>query len=351
MSGWNYRPRGFRPSYGEYAAYGTSAMQGLRLAARGYRDASTVSRAVRRAPARVKGRPRRKAKKGPKKSTFKLTKDVSRIKRSMKVMKQHDDATTGTLTYRDVTSFRLLSALNEQAVASYSGSKTSSMETALANLKFFDPANPATLITANGTSGTYQRNYLFDSISSKLVVRNNYQSDVKVKIYLCKPKDDTSQTPFDAWNSAIADGGNAADINQINQFPTDYDLLNDLWSLKVVSNTVLSPGQTATSSHTEKNVEYDPATVDTHSLIFQKEYKSFEWLVVIEGTLSHDVAADDQGLAPCGIDILSYKTIKVKYSAGVNIKYIVLAQVLDVPATTFIQSHQPIPDNISYSVG
>lgn len=278
-----------------------------------------------------------------------VSKQICHIKKSLKTMKQHDDATTGTLTYRDLVSSRLLSAENRQNVISLDGSAVDDIELSLANLKFFDPSTPGTLITANGSTGTYQRNYLFDSISSKIVVRNNYQSDASVKIYLCKPKDDTSQSPYDAWGSGLADGGNADAITALNQYPTDYDLLNDLWSLKVVSNSVLSPGQTISCSNTESGVEYDPSIVDTHSLDYQKEYKAFTWLVVLMGTLGHDVSLDDQSIMQAGLDILVYKTLKVKYAAGVNIKYIHLAQTLDVTANP-VQSHQPVPNNVPYSV-
>ena len=281
----------------------------------------------------------------------KVKNDISSIKRSIKEMKQHDDATTGTMTKRQLLSSRLLSNINEQASVAIDMNGTGVIEGALTALKFFNPAVPGTLTTASGVSGTFQRNFLFDTMAGKVVVRNNYQSDAHVKIYLCKVKDDTSNDPRTAWSSGVVDGGDATGVDQLNQYPTDYNLLNDLWSLKVVSNTVLSPGQSVSCSHAERNIEYDPSTVDTHSLTYQKEYKAFQFLVVLSGSLSHDVAADDQGFSAAGLDILTYRTLKVKYAAGVNIKYLVMSEALDTPATSFVQSQKPVSDNLAYSIG
>lgn len=283
-------------------------------------------------------------------SRKKIKSEVKKIKKTIVKMKRHDDATTGTCRYRLMASYRQLSSNNAQSEATYSASDSTALQNSLASLKFFDASNPGTLLTANGGTGTYQRNYLFDSVTSKLIVRNNYQSDCKVKIYLCKVKDDTNQTPSACWAAGIADGGNASGVTQLNQFPTDYEVVKDLWNLKVVANKQLSPGDTCSVSHTEKDIEFDPATYDTHALEYQREYRSFQWLVVCEGVLAHDTTLDQQGIQQTGVDVMLHRSYCIKYNAGVNIKYIQLSEVIDTPTNGFVQSHQPIPDNIAYSV-
>ncbi len=189
-----------------------------------------------------------------------------------------------------------------------------------------------------------------------LVTNNNIwqqklvQSDCNLKVYLCKAKDDTSITPSSAWSSGLADSGNVSAITQLNQFPSDTDLFNDLWSSKVAGNFTLSPGQTASVSHTVKNVEYDPSLVDTHNLTYQKEYKAFTWMFVVSGVLSHDTTLNEQGMAACGVDFSHHVSTVISYDAGTNIKYVHVVENLDTPTNGFVQSHQPVPDNISYSV-
>lgn len=280
----------------------------------------------------------------------KLVQKVCTMENQIKSLKMSENASLGQCTYRLLDSSRRLSNVNEQESSFFSPNSINNIETAIQNLKYFDPSAPGTLVTAAFGSGTYQRNVLLKSISQSLEIRNNYQSDCKLKVYLCTCKDDTSISPLNAWQSAYGDGGNATNENQLNQYPTDYDLVNDLWKLKVVINTALSPGQSVTCSHSVKNIEYDPATTDTHPDSYQKEYKAFGFLVVLHGTVSHDTAVSEQGIAQAGVDIIRKSTTVVSYDAGINIKYVQLDEDLDTFTNGAVQSHQPIPDNIGYSV-
>jgi len=279
----------------------------------------------------------------------KAGKEIHQIKKAIKELKYSENASLGKLTYRKHDVYRALSTQNSQQVFIANGSTLTLMESALANLKFFNPSNPGTLITANGATGTYQRKYLFKSMTSKMVLRNNYQTDCSFKVYLCTPKDDTNQSPSDAWTAGIADNGNIAAISTLNQYPSDTDIFKDLWHTKVKGSYDLSPGQSVSISHSVGNVEYDPATADTHSLEYQKDFKNFVWMVVLTGTLSHDSSLDEQGISPAGLDIERKNTYVVSYDAGVNISFIYLDQSLDTPTNGFVQSHQPVPDNVSYS--
>jgi len=317
------------------------------LSGQGYYGSKQKGSAVPIKGKRQRRKPRRTHCKGVK---GKAGKEICQIKKAIKALKFSENASLGRMTYRKLQSFRVISADNLQAVSSDGGNDTTQMETTLANLKYYDPANPGTLVTAAATTGTYQRNFLFKSITSKLVLRNNYQSDATVKIYLCKAKDDTDISPSTAWSTGIATSGNVSSITQLNQYPTDNDLFNDLYSVKVAGTYVLSPGQSCSVSHTEKDIEYDPATVDNHNLLYQKEYKAFKWMTVVSGVLSHDVSADDQGIAQAGVDGLVYTTHVVSYDAGVNLTFVHNVISLDTPATSFVQSHQPIADNQAYSV-
>lgn len=282
---------------------------------------------------------------------MKLKKEVCKLSNQIKELKNSESASLGKMTYRVMTPKRLLAATNTQGVTTMVINRTSDYEDALSRLKYYDPATPGTLITAAAATGTYQKNFLLKSIYAKLELRNNYQSDCEVTVYLCRVKADSSINPSAAWGDGITtDAGSIAASSELAQYPTDYDVFNDLWSCKRVVHKILSPGESTTASHSLQDIEYNPALVDEHSANYQQRFKCAEWLIVVRGCLSHDTAQDEQGLSQSGVDIIHHKTWKVSYDAGVNLSYIETNVALDTPTNGFVQSHQPIADNQAYSV-
>jgi len=317
-------------TYGSWSKYGQAAkVAGGAVAYQAYRNRNSA--------------PRRRG--------YQKSSSVANNKKAIKQLKRQTDASTGTMTYRQLNTISLKSVEDLQASASQSMLATSSIETALANLKYYNPAVPGTLTTADASTGTYQRNILVDSATLSMNFQNNYQSNCHLTVYLCKVKDDTDSSPNTAWTNGIADGGNAVSVSSLNQYPSDYNLVKDLYSLKRLKKVVLKPGQSVVCSHTEKDINYDPSTVDSHNLVYQKEYKSFHFLYVIQGGVAHDSSLDEQGYMPSGVDIEVKRQYKVIYNAGTNIDFIHLSTTVDAFTNTPLESHQPIPDNITYSVG
>lgn len=316
-----------------------------------YKDYMSTPNKGGAAPLKGKSQRRKKVRTHCKGVKGKAGKEICSIKKAIKELRYSENASLGQMTYRDLVVGRILSFNNKQKVSNQAGSTTTSMESTLAFLKFFDPNNGETLLTADGGAGTYQREYRFKSVTSNILLRNNYQSDAKLKVYLCKPKIDSSTSPGAAWTNGIVDNGNVTDKDDLNQFASDYDVFRDIWSAKLLGKFTLSPGQSTSVSHTEKDIIFDPATIDGISETYQKAMKSFTFLVVLEGTLSHDTISDQQGIAAAGVDYIKKTTYVVSYDAGANISYVHLASSLDTPSNVFVQSHQPIPQNISYKVG
>lgn len=281
-----------------------------------------------------------------------LKKEVCKLSNQIKELKNAESASLGKMTYRKMEVWNQTCANNVQSVSLYEISKPSNYETVLAQLKYYDPGTPGTLITASAATGTYQKNFLVKNIHAKLTFRNNYQSDADVTVYLCTPKSDSSISPKQAWTDGITtDAGNVSANTEINQYPTDYDVFRDLWNAKRAGHKVLSPGESFEVSHSIQDVEYDPALYDEHAALYQKRFKTAMWMVVLKGTLSHDTVINDElGLAQAGIDTHIHQTWTVQYDAGVNLSYVYLDSTLDSPTTGFVQSHQPIPDNVGYSV-
>lgn len=290
-------------------------------------------------------------KKPKKKPTSKAKADIASNKRAIHNLKQVGDASTGLLTYRSVSASSIVCLTNKQASADIGLFDRTVCEGVLGYLKFFNPSAPTVLLTADAALGTFQRNILFKSVSSKMTARNNYITDCEVKIYRCQAKDDTDMTPRGAWSAGYTDGSNYATINDLPQYPSDYNLFNDLYQSKLLSTTVLSPGQSVSANWSTTSFEYDPSTTDSHNLNYQKEYSGGGFLVVIKGGPSHDAATGVVGLSPCGVDIITHDTYKVQYNAGTNIKYVVgVSTGLNAMTNGGVQSHEPVADNLIYSV-
>lgn len=329
-----------------YLAYDPTLKHMREAYKQAYGDNPSPAKPIRAKPAKVK-KPKRK----PKTKSAKVKKDIKDCKSAIRELKHDTDQAIGTLTARYQFKDHLAANTKQQSCAVACATSTASLESVTTQLKFFDPANPAVLVTASGSAGTYQRNIRFKSITQTLLLRNNYQQDCKVKVYYCAVRDDTDQTPVQAWAAGVTDGGNLTSVNDSLQYPTDYSLFKDLYKTKVVLNTVLSPGQSATCSNTEKDVEYDSATVDTHGLVYQKEYKNGAFLVVIEGTLCHQTTNFfSVGNGKAAVDIISKVTYIVKYNAGININYIYAQDnTTALTESTSVQSHQPVADNLIWS--
>lgn len=295
-----------------------------------------------RAKLRKKYRPR---------SNAKLTRDVARLKATTKQLKFSDESSNGTMTYRLHTSHAIIAGENVQNSIGYDGWSVSDMETALANLKYYNPSAPTTLVTADATTGSYNKQVHFKSITASLEIRNNYQSDCNLVVYLCKPRDDTSIGPTTAWSNGATDGANVG-ITDTAVYPNDFKQFRDLWTAKRVQSSCLNPGQTVKVSHSERDIMFDPSTIDEHNLTYQKYYGNFVFLVVVKGVISHDANLSSQrGLEGVGVDILRKRTAIVNYDAGIGLEYIHADTTgLDTATTGFVQSHQPVSDNLTYSV-
>lgn len=276
---------------------------------------------------------------------------ITRVTKAIKGLKQDVNSALGTVTYRNVKSGSSLAVANKRDTKEFADVNiTTTLESITGVLEFFDPSNPATLITASQSAGTYQRNVMFKSISSKIHLRNNYQTDARLKVYLCHCKDDTDKSPLTAWDAAVPDASDMTDSTDLLIYPSDCNLFNDLWRSKLVINTTLSPGQSITASNTEKDVEIDAAVIDSHNLLYQKEYKSFVWLILTEGTICHDTVASEQGLGPAGVDYEVRNTYKMSYNAGINLTKVIASNQLDNFSNSAVQSHQPVADNQAFSV-
>lgn len=284
----------------------------------------------------------------PKKKGVK--RDVAKLKNAVKELRHSENASLGKLTWRQGLTYNLLAPTNTQAHTTYGSINAGTIETAGSVLQYYNPSNPEDLVTAPLADGTYSRKILVKSATSKVQLRNNYRTDANVTVYLCKIRDDTNQTPSDCFNN-VTDNSISGDAQTIGMYPSDSELMKQLWHTKKMFSGTLEPGKTVDLSHTVGPYEYDPATVDTHNQAYQREYKAFAFLVILKGSVCHDSAASTNiGYNQAGLDIYEQRILKIEYDAGINIERVFNANVFQTPTESFVQSNQPVPANTNYKV-
>lgn len=280
--------------------------------------------------------------------TKKLSKQVKEIKKSLK-----SDQGRQTIRQRDILQ---AGANTNQVVFTGGGSvRTTDLEAVMSSLRYYNPAVPGTLTTADASTGTYTRQVHFESITTACKVRNNYQIPCNVKLYLCTPKQDTNITPESFYSSAVTDQtiGPLA-VTSPMLWMSDMDLVRNNWNLKLMKSKLLQPGQELSASKSFPCFDYDPSNTDTHSLAFQKKYRASRWIIWLQGPLGHDISAAQVSDLRCQVDAEFIRKFVITYDAGVNVNDY---RVIDNASSSFtnngglgVVANKPVSDNQSYSV-
>lgn len=228
----------------------------------------------------------------------------------------------------------------------------STIELALAQARFFDPATPGTLITSSLASPTYTQS-IGVSVSCKVHIRNNYQVPCVITCAVIQPKVATSTTPTSAWTNGLTDAGNPSNSSYLLTMK-DSSEFNDTYRVKGKWITkIVEPGDMVIVTYGQKLFDYDPSYFDTNTSTFQPKGKSAMFFYRVHGVLGHDSSvATEQGIMPAGIDIHHISRYTIHYnSGGAAVKTIVLSQGASSSFTNGgVVSEQPISDNIAYSV-
>jgi hypothetical protein len=260
------------------------------------------------------------------------------------------------MVYRDLRTDAWVSSPNERFCELLGVPvSTLKLEAVLAKLRFFNPDAPATLIESSAVAGTYQRSINVKSVTQSVTVYNNYQSKFRIRIYLATAKDDTDQTAVDAISNGVGDNCfDSANVPltkaKLQWFPSDINLLGDLYKIKLMSDTYLGPGQSVNAKTSWGNFEYDSSTVDSHALKYQKVHKAQHFFCIAEGIVGH-TATYQTPLVGFGLDLTCETTYKVEYNAGINVSYVVAnLDSLDSPTGTTFQSFTPATAQQAYAV-
>lgn len=276
------------------------------------------------------------------------------LKKEVKQIKRQLNADSARHVYKLLGAATLSCAVNQSNYTTVDVVTGSLIEQFCANLRYYDPSVPGTLVTAAGGTGTYQRELFFKNIHGGLEVRNNYQIPCKVKIYLVKPKGDTTITPTTYYNNSIADQliGGLGTITTNGIFPTDLRAFNQQWSCKCLKDVTLDAGSTIYVSHNSGSFKYDPSLFDSHSLEYQPKFKAFAYFVRIEGVIGHDTAvATEQTTLVGQVELATTIRAEIIYDAGVVLDDLYMNNARDASFTNGgVCTNKPIADNQATSV-
>lgn len=230
------------------------------------------------------------------------------------------------------------------------GGRLTDVESAAANLRFFDPGLND-LVTVNASSGSYHRDIRV-SIFRKLTLKNNYQVPVELKIYSCIPNDAfaVSNDPITVFNNGMIDQTvNNASTNPL-IYVNDCKQLKDMWSCKMLKSIYLQPGESVVAKSFCRQFNFPFDTVDQHPLGFNKNLGGHCFLVHLHGVLGHDTTViTEQGLLQSGVDAMIDVTYTFKYDAGKDLHDVSYADTTTAFTNNGVVSSRPWADNIGYS--
>lgn len=272
------------------------------------------------------------------------------LKKKVKELQRIAESDMGTHIYRHKGATRNLSSVGQMTIASLTGVTVSSIEAALAGLRYYNPSTPSSLVTADGTTGSYQKEFFFKRCISKYLCVNNYQVPVKLRMYIVVPKEDTSISPSTAFTNGLTDVGGPSSSSPLVHL-TDSEEFGDLYSIVKSVICVLQPGESKLLSYSAKPFQYDPSLIDNHNLSYQRKFGCHTLVTRVEGVLGHDTVANEQGTLAAGVDIQEDRVFEIRYAAGADIKTIAINDTSDVIFTNGgVVSSKPVADNQGYSV-
>ncbi len=285
--------------------------------------------------ARAKRGKKKKNKLFKKGSSKAISSRLKKVERKVVKLNKRDEDLSAELVWRFIDGAIQESAENEVAYYWSSINNLGNVDDVIAQLRYYNPSAPSTLVTADGTTGVYQKKFHFEGCSGSVTYSANYSLPAHVTIYQCVAKKDTSLTPINLITSGLADITSSGVIGDPLLYPTDFELLTNIYDVKRIFSGRIDAGASKTVGISVPPFTVDPSFFDVHGLSYQTILNSTGFLTRISGVVAHDanLANTKYGLCPGVLDRLYKKTFRVKYDAGADIKFIHTLSSLD-PFTT-----------------
>lgn len=242
---------------------------------------------------------------------------------------------------------RLVANANQKNWLAY-GVNNSLLEVAASNLRFFD-ANTNSLVTKAGAGYTF-RTALCVKVFAKVQIRNNYQTPLYYRVYYCRPKTDTFQSPSDLYTNGLTDQGNP-DPNSPLMFLTDSKAVTDVWNVSLAGSGYLNAGQQRSYSRLVNEFEYHSQLTDVQGDVYKKSEAGHVFHVEIFGAIGHDSGVvTEQGRVQCGVDVHQKVVYTFQYDAGIPLYDFSLSDNGDVFTNGSLVSNKPQNQQEGYTI-
>ncbi len=277
-------------------------------------------------------------------------KDISALEKRVAKLKTLSETSLGHLIYRLRSTGRVLSTSNVATHTGITGNTVTTLETVLAQLRYYNPAVPGTLITASGVTAAFTHDFVFTRTFLKVTAVNNYQVPCICTIYVCVPKRDTSIAPTTAFTNGLTDAGAPTATSPL-VYLTDSQQFQDIWRIHKSNKSVLQAGQHMSCVFTPGIYDYDPSLTDSQTDSYQPSNKGCAFVIRVEGVLGHDAVEDEQATIAAGVDFQLDRTFEVQYDAGVDLTWIHISDTSNTFTTANpLISSKPTADNQIYSL-
>lgn len=296
-------------------------------------------------PRRVK-----KPKRMKRKYSSKVPRNIKALERRIEELDRKASADIGTHLERrrEFGRFTALDGIKGYGYMTFNSATYN--EATLANLRYYNPSDPANLVTASGATGTFQRDFYFKRVSARLSIRAAYQMDAFVTVYICEPKVDTNISVTTAYTNGLTDVGNPTAASPLVHV-FDSPQFNDLWKITKTYKRCLKPGEEFSIYwKTNESYVYDPSLYDSHGLDYQPKFKPAVAWVRVDGPLGHDTAQTEINQIKTAVDTICTTTTEIQYAAGIELRTVYID---DNATATFtnsgVSTNAPISDNQAYS--
>jgi hypothetical protein len=252
----------------------------------------------------------------------KIAKSLKGLRKQVQNIRKELETDRGVLIYRSRDTSEKTSSEGQKAVHGFTGIAGGTIQSALAQCRYYNPSDPANLVTADGETGTFSREFFIKRSYVSLTVRNNYEVPVRISLHVCLPKQATNTSALTHYTQGLTDVGNPSNVSPM-VYLTDSKEFNLNWVVAKSKKKELQPGQKMFISHNNKAFDFDTADYDSHALSFQKKYGGSYLIMFMEGVLGHEEANVAQyNSIQAGVDCEIRRIVEVHYAAGSNIKYI-----------------------------
>lgn len=281
-------------------------------------------------------------------------KEMTKVKKRIRDLSRRAEEGETTLKYRWRRTASVLALGDEVTHNATYGWTQADMSSILDQIQYYNPTT-GEFDTRDFDTGTKTKSINIDYVGFELLLKNNYQSNVKCTIWKAFPKIDTNTDLVTHYNANIG-------RSVINAVPTPAAQFHPLltfsdcgeatseWRMQKVGSFQMGPGQSRSFYHNVKNIEVERIRPTT---LFTRRYKAFTFLIRVEGgdNLVHaNNDATKVGYGQCGVDLAYNMRATVRYDGGINAERIYLEYTKPVTDALAVFSSKPVVDNLQYSV-